>query len=188
MPMTGVVLLGGVAPSEPWNPASPKLNTPPSAATSQYPRPSGVGAIPTTGALSGGSAHRAVEGRIAEAEHPSVGRHQPVPATVGGRSDPDHRSVERGSTHRAVEGRIREAEHPSVGACQPEAHCLGDRRDPHHRGIGKQPGRRALIGRVAEVEGEATEAGHPVPATVGRRSDPDDLPRPGWETTSTPEP
>ena len=50
MPTTGALSLR--LPVEPQNPASPKLNTPPSAATSQYPRPSGVAAMPTTGALS----------------------------------------------------------------------------------------------------------------------------------------
>src|SRR5581483_9921716 len=33
---------------EPWNTASPKANTPPSAATNQYPRPDGAAAMPTT--------------------------------------------------------------------------------------------------------------------------------------------
>ena len=34
-------------PVEPWKPASPKVNTPPSLPTSQYPPPSGVAAMPT---------------------------------------------------------------------------------------------------------------------------------------------
>src|SRR2546422_7846591 len=40
-------------PVEPWNAASPKEKTPPSEATSQYPLPVGVAAIPTIGLLSG---------------------------------------------------------------------------------------------------------------------------------------
>ena len=40
------------APVDPKNPASPKAKTPPSAATSQYPPPDGVAAMPTIGALS----------------------------------------------------------------------------------------------------------------------------------------
>ncbi len=38
---------------EPKKPAPPKVNTPPSEATSQYPPPSAAAAIPTTGLLSG---------------------------------------------------------------------------------------------------------------------------------------
>ena len=38
-------------PIEPKNVASPNANTPPSDATSQYPLPSGVAAMPTTGRL-----------------------------------------------------------------------------------------------------------------------------------------
>ena len=41
----------GLSAIEPWNGASPKANTPPSAAASQYPGPSGAAAIPTAGAL-----------------------------------------------------------------------------------------------------------------------------------------
>ena len=40
-------------PVEPKKPASPKLKMPPSEATSQYPPPSGVAAMPTIGELSG---------------------------------------------------------------------------------------------------------------------------------------
>src|SRR5437773_12060000 len=39
-------------PRDPANPAPPKANTPPSAAASQYPRPSGEAAIAVTGAFS----------------------------------------------------------------------------------------------------------------------------------------
>ena len=41
-----------IAPVEPRNTASPNEKIPPSAATSQYPRPLGVDAIPTIGWLS----------------------------------------------------------------------------------------------------------------------------------------
>ena len=46
MPTTG--LLSTRDPVEPKKPASPKEKIPPSAASSKYPRPSGVGAMPTT--------------------------------------------------------------------------------------------------------------------------------------------
>ncbi len=46
--------LRGVPPSEPSNGASPKVKTPPSEATIQYPPESEVAASPTTGWLSGG--------------------------------------------------------------------------------------------------------------------------------------
>ena len=39
-------------PVLPWNLAVPKLKTPPSAATSQYPPPPGTTAMPTIGWLS----------------------------------------------------------------------------------------------------------------------------------------
>src|ERR1700724_1316803 len=40
-------------PSDPANAASPNVKTPPSAATSQYPDPVGVGTMPTTDAACG---------------------------------------------------------------------------------------------------------------------------------------
>ena len=49
MPTMGAVR--AIPPVEPKNLASPKQNTPPSAATSQYPPPSGVAAMPTIGAV-----------------------------------------------------------------------------------------------------------------------------------------
>src|SRR6516165_5963429 len=51
MPTTGDT--SGLPPIDPKNAADPKLKIPPSAATSQYPRPSGVDAIPTIGDTSG---------------------------------------------------------------------------------------------------------------------------------------
>ena len=48
MPTTGA--LSGLPPREPWKRALPKENTPPSAATSQYPSPVGAAAMPTMGA------------------------------------------------------------------------------------------------------------------------------------------
>ena len=45
--------LRGLPPIEPSNGASPKENTPPSEATSQYPPPSAVVAMPTMGRLRG---------------------------------------------------------------------------------------------------------------------------------------
>ena len=47
--MTGAFM--DLPPIEPSNGALPNENTPPSEATSQYPLPSGVAAIPSTGAL-----------------------------------------------------------------------------------------------------------------------------------------
>ena len=38
---------------EPWKAASPKLKIPPSEATSQYPSPSAVAAMPTIGLFRG---------------------------------------------------------------------------------------------------------------------------------------
>ena len=49
MPTIG--LISGRDPAEPKKVASPKAKTPPSEATSQYPAPSGVGAMATIGAL-----------------------------------------------------------------------------------------------------------------------------------------
>ena len=49
MPTAGDARRGDA--SDPWKRASPKLNTPPSDATSQYPFPLGVAAIPTIGWL-----------------------------------------------------------------------------------------------------------------------------------------
>ena len=50
MPMIGWFSL--MAPVDPKKPASPKVKIPPSLATSQYPLPSDVAAIPTMGLLS----------------------------------------------------------------------------------------------------------------------------------------
>ncbi len=51
MPSTGA--LRRSAPVDPKKRASPKLKIPPSPATSQYPLPDGVAAMPTIGAFSG---------------------------------------------------------------------------------------------------------------------------------------
>ena len=50
MPTIG--LLRCLPPIEPKNPASPWANTPPSAATIQYPNPVGEAAMPTIGEFS----------------------------------------------------------------------------------------------------------------------------------------
>ena len=46
-------MFSGLPPIDPWKAASPKLKMPPSEATSQYPSPLGVAAMPTIGLLSG---------------------------------------------------------------------------------------------------------------------------------------
>src|SRR5260370_701550 len=48
-PTPTAAFLKGPHPAEPANAASPKANIPPSEAATQYPRPSGVRAMPTTG-------------------------------------------------------------------------------------------------------------------------------------------
>src|ERR1700753_970733 len=48
--MATIGALRRIAPVEPKKAALPKAKMPPSEATAQYPRPSGVAAIPTTGA------------------------------------------------------------------------------------------------------------------------------------------
>ena len=83
------------APVEPWNGASPKANTPPSEATSQYPPVGRVGGDPHDRRSSGRPPIDPVEGGVAEGEHPAVRGHQPVPAAVGGRGQADDRGVER---------------------------------------------------------------------------------------------
>ena len=52
--------------------------------------------MPTTGALSGGAAHRPEEPGIAEAEDAAVRGHQPVPGALGRGRHAHHRPVERG--------------------------------------------------------------------------------------------
>jgi len=49
--MLTIGLAGGLDPSDPSKAASPNAKIPPSDATSQYPRPSWVGAMPTIGSL-----------------------------------------------------------------------------------------------------------------------------------------
>jgi len=56
-----------------------------------------------------------VEVRVAEGEHPAVGGHLPVAATVVGRRDADDRLVEVLAAHRAVEVGVAEGEDPAVG-------------------------------------------------------------------------
>jgi hypothetical protein len=47
--MATIGSLRGLPPIEPWKPAFPKAKIPPSDATIQYPRLSGVAAMPTIG-------------------------------------------------------------------------------------------------------------------------------------------
>ena len=61
-----------MAPVDPWNAASPKAKIPPSDATSQYPPPSGVTAIPTMGLFSRMLPGRPEEPGVAEGEDPAV--------------------------------------------------------------------------------------------------------------------
>src|ERR1700677_1404329 len=59
-------------PVDPWKLALPKLNTPPSDPTSQYPPPPGVAAMPTIGSL-----------RCWPPMEPRKGAVGPVPAPAG---------------------------------------------------------------------------------------------------------
>ena len=61
---------------------------PPSDATSQYPPPSGVAAMPTMGLFSRMLPGAAVELGVAEAEDAAVGGHLPVPRRVVRRAMP----------------------------------------------------------------------------------------------------
>ena len=60
------------------------------------------------------AAGRAVEARVAEAEHAAVRREQPVAAPGPRRGHRDDRLVQVGAAHRAVEARVAEAEHAAV--------------------------------------------------------------------------
>jgi hypothetical protein len=70
--------------------------------------------MPTMGTVPVG-AQGAVEGGVAEGEHPAVGGDEPVPLAVrsGGRADDVFVEVDR--TEGAVEGGVAEGEHPAVG-------------------------------------------------------------------------
>ena len=67
---------------------------PPSAATSQYPLPSCVVAMPTMGALSADGARAPVEAGVAVGEDAAVGGHEPVALAVGRRRHADDRLVQ----------------------------------------------------------------------------------------------
>src|ERR1700722_6891917 len=80
MPTIGA--LRATLPKDPANAASPKVKTPPSAPTSQYPPPSGVAAMPTIGALSPGT------------EDPgTVDAAVPKAGTAAGSAEPDSTCV-----------------------------------------------------------------------------------------------
>ena len=79
---------------EPWKPASPNENTPPSLATSQYPWPSVVGAIPTIGAFRCWPPMEPSNGSVAEGEDAAVRPDEPVTLAVGRRGNPDDGRVE----------------------------------------------------------------------------------------------
>ena len=76
------------------------------------------------------SAHGAVEGGVAEGEHPAVGGHLPVAAALGGGGDPHDGLVEGLSAHGAVEGGVTEGEEPAVGGHLPVAAAIGGGGDP----------------------------------------------------------
>ena len=62
-----------------------------------------------------------MELRVAEAEDPAVGRHQPIALAVGGRGHSDYRFVEPHCPGGAVEFRVTEAEDAAVGGDEPVA-------------------------------------------------------------------
>ena len=104
---------------EPENAASPKLKTPPSSATSQYPPPSEVAvSLPPPGRSA--ACHPSTRGTGRRTRHPPVGRHQPV-ATRRTGGDPGDGAVEVAPAHRAVEGGIAVGEDAAVGGHQPVA-------------------------------------------------------------------
>src|SRR5579884_2798227 len=74
-----------MAPVEPWKAASPKLNTPPSEAISQYPWWSGVGVTATTGWVSGRGMEGEMEGAPSSAwtEPSEWASHRPWPPGPG---------------------------------------------------------------------------------------------------------
>ena len=80
--------------------------------------------------------HRSLELRVAEAEDPTVGADQPVPASVWRASHGDDRRRQAPRSHRAVEPRVTEAEHSAVGGGEPVAAAVGQPslRPPVRRG------------------------------------------------------
>src|ERR1700737_4076869 len=119
---------------------------PPSDATSRYPPPLGVGAMPTIGFFGrlaprdprnpappgvrgGGHApHGRVqrdrsrgpeEPGIAIVEDPTVGRDEPVASGIDGGSGPNHGLVQRTTAGRAEEPGVTEVEDPTVRRDQP---------------------------------------------------------------------
>ena len=82
--MATMGLLSGLPPMEPRNGASPKEKMPPSAATSQYPRPVGVAAMPTTGELSGLPPMEPKNVGVAEGEDAPVRGDEPVSVARSG--------------------------------------------------------------------------------------------------------
>ena len=81
-------LLRVIAPVEPWKRASPKAKMPPSPATIQYPPPSGVEAMPTTGRVSGTAPIDPLNGALNEKMPPSDATSQyPPGGAVGGHAN-----------------------------------------------------------------------------------------------------
>src|SRR5437870_1192257 len=83
-------------PVEPKKPASPKANTPPSAATNQYPLAGLSGGHGHNRAVERLPAHRPVERRRPEGEDAAVGRRQPRPPVGRGRRGRPAHERERG--------------------------------------------------------------------------------------------
>ena len=76
-------------PIDPKNCAAPKAKMPPSDATSQYPPPWGMAAIPTIGAARAVAPMDPKNCASPKAKMPAVRRHEPVAAAVGRRCHAD---------------------------------------------------------------------------------------------------
>ena len=85
---------------------------PPSAATSQYPLPSGVAAMPTIGLVEVRRAHGAVELGVAEGEDAAVERAQPVALGVRRGRHGHDRPLQRQVAGRALEAASPKAKTP----------------------------------------------------------------------------
>src|SRR2546421_248928 len=113
MPTIGALSLGPPVP--PRKTASPKAKTPPSAATSQYPRPVAVPAIPTTGRFSRRPPVEPKKPADPKAKTPpsDAASHVPPSAAVGATGAPDTGSATAGPVAIAtgiVAARARRAE------------------------------------------------------------------------------
>ena len=150
--------------SEPWNPASPKAKTPPSAPDHPVAAAVGRGHDPHDVVHADADARqRAVVPGVAEGEDAAVRGHQPVaPAVTGGRHA-HHRLVQVHRPGGAEEAGVAEGEDPAVAGDLPVPLVVRRGRHGDHRLVQPVGARGPVVAGAAVGVDPARRGADPVP-------------------------